>query len=169
MDIESKSDNSRQSLNLSPVGNVRSNYSNYNEIPRPHGRKGWTDDISQIILYPKHAAKLKGLEGYSHIIILYWIHKVRQWRMPRDHGKPPQVKLFGTRMPTRPNPIGLSVAELISFSPETGIAVVKGLDALDQSPVLDIKPYIPDFDSFPEATLPNWVKEHLGKHHHTHI
>ena len=86
--------------------------------------------------------------------------------MPKDHGKPPDVKLFATRMPTRPNPIGLSVVKLIDFSPETGKITVGGLDALNESPVLDIKPYIPNFDSVPSATLPDWVKRHLVKHHH---
>jgi len=168
MAMESNVEVSRQSLGLNPVGYVSSGYRNYSDTPRLHGDKGWNDDFSRIILYPEHAVKLKGLQGYSHIIVLYWIHKVRQWRMPKDHGKPPEVKLFATRMPTRPNPIGLSVVELISFSPDDGIATVKGLDALDESPVLDIKPYIPDFDSYPEATLPDWVKSHLRKHHHTH-
>ena len=155
-----------ESFILKPVGYVKSDYSHYSDIPRRHTKNAWTKDDSRIILYPEHAVKLKGLEGYSHIIILYWIHKAGDWRMPKDHMKPPHVKLFATRMPIRPNPIALSVVELIDFSPEKGEVKVKGLDALNKSPVLDIKPYLPGFDSFPDATVPDWVKKHLERHHH---
>ena len=168
MVAKSKAKISRKRLIFKSVGYVKSGYQHYNDIPRPHSGRGWTDQISKIILYPEHARKLGGLEGYSHIIVLYWIHKAREWRMPKDHGKPARVKLFATRMPTRPNPDGISVVKLINFSPETGELTVKGLDALDASPVLDIKPYIADFDSYPEAALPDWVKKHLRKHHHIH-
>jgi len=68
--------------------------------------------------------------------------------------------------PVRPNPIGMSVVELVDFSPETGELTVKGLDALDGTPVLDIKPYMPNFDSYPDACIPNWLTEHLNSHHH---
>jgi tRNA (Thr-GGU) A37 N-methylase len=76
------------------------------------------------------------------------------------------VKVFATRMPVRPNPIGLSVVELLEFSPATGELVVRGLDAVDGTPVLDIKPYIANFDSLPDATVPEWVAEHLNSHFH---
>lgn len=159
-----------ESFVLNPVGYVKSGYAHYTDIFKRHSINGWTQDASQIVLYPEHAVKLRGLEGYSHIIILYWIHKSGEWRMPKKHGKPPHVKLFATRMPTRPNPIGLSVVKLIDFSPESGEVKVKGLDALDKSPVLDIKPYIPNFDSIPGATLPDWVKKHLQDYHqHDHV
>jgi len=69
-------------------------------------------------------------------------------------------------MPVRPNPIGVSVVELLDFSADSGEIIVKGLDALDGTPVLDIKPFIPNFDSYPEACVPDWVKEHLDSHHH---
>ncbi len=151
-----------------PVGHIKSRYNHYRDIPRPHGSTGWTDDTSWVILYPEHAKKLEGLDGYSHLIIIYWIHKASEWRMPKDHGKPPKVRLFATRMPVRPNPVGLSVVQLIDFSPKTGRIKVKGLDALNGSPLLDIKPYIPSFDSISGATLPDWLKKHLKKHHHHH-
>ena len=87
--------------------------------------------------------------------------------MPKGHHKPPHVKVFATRMPVRPNPIGVSVVKLLDFSADTGEIVVKGLDALDGTPILDIKPYIPNFDSCPDACVPDWVKEHLNSHHHS--
>lgn len=69
----------------------------------------------------------------------------------------------------RPNPIGLSVVELMDFSPDSGRVAVKGLDALNGTPILDIKPYIPNFDSYPEASLPEWVGRHLIEHQHQHM
>ena len=131
-----------------------------------HTHDGWTADVSRIRLLPQHAGGLGGLEGYSHIIVLFWVHRAQEWKMPRHHHKPPHVKVFATRMPVRPNPIGLSVVELAEFSPETGELVVRGLDAVDGTPVLDIKPYIPNFDSRPTARLPQWVGEHLDSHFH---
>lgn len=154
------------SVTMAPVGFVRSRYRSYDEVPHRHGEKGWTAETSQIELLPQHARKLGGLDGYSHVIVVYWIHRAREWRMPKDHAKPPQVKLFATRMPKRPNPIGLSVVEILSFSPEEGLLKVKGLDALDETPVLDIKPYIPHFDSFSEASVPDWLKQHIECFHH---
>ena len=87
--------------------------------------------------------------------------------MPKHHHKPPHVKVFATRMPVRPNPIGMSVVELVDFSTQSGELVVKGLDAVDGTPVLDIKPYIPNFDSYPDARIPQWVAQHLNSHFHS--
>ena len=131
-----------------------------------HGLTGWTADTSQIHFLPRYTKALSGLQGYSHIIVLFWVHKAKEWKMPKDHHKPPQVKLFATRMPVRPNPIGMSAVELLDFSTDTGQITVKGLDALDGTPVLDIKPYIPNFDSYSNACVPDWLKEHLNSHHH---
>ncbi len=146
------------------VGHVRSGYAGPGDVR--HVRRGWTEDMSRIVLSPGRGTKLSGLRGYSHIIVVFWIHRVREWRMPKDHNKPPWVKVYATRMPARPNPIGLSAVELVDFSTETGEIFVRGLDAVDGTPILDIKPYIPHFDSYPEATIPDWVAEHLESHHH---
>ena len=160
------------SFDLNPIGYVESGYHDFGEVPHPHGEGGWNEDISTIELYPEHAGEISGLEGYSHIIVLYWIHKSSEWKMPKhshSHShKPPHVKVFATRMPVRPNPIGLSVVELMDFSPDSGRVAVKGLDALNDTPILDIKPYIPNFDSYPKASLPEWVGRHLREDHHIH-
>ena len=147
------------SITLQPIGYVHST----RQDPREHlhGQQRWDDRPCTIQLLPQHAGKLKGLTGYSHLIVLYWVHRAREWRMPRHHHKPPGVKLFATRMPVRPNPIGFCVAELVSFDPESGEVVVRNLDACDGSPVLDLKPYLPFFDSIPQAQVPDWVGEGL--------
>jgi len=115
---------------------------------------------------PKYAKGLGGLTGYSHIIVLFRVHRAKEWKMPKDHNKPQHVKVFATRMPVRPNFIGMSVVEMLDFSTETGEIAVKGLDALDGTPIIDIKPYIPNFDSCPDARVPDWVSGHLNSHHH---
>jgi tRNA-Thr(GGU) m(6)t(6)A37 methyltransferase TsaA len=153
-----------QSFTVRPIGYVKSPYTQTGDVAHTH--TGWTADTSRIHLLGKYAKALGGLQGYSHIIVLFWVHKASGWKMPKDHHKPPHVKLFATRMPVRPNLVGMSVVELLDFSTDTGEVVIKGLDALDGTPVLDIKPYIPNFDSCPDASVPNWVREHLDSHHH---
>lgn len=152
-----------------PIGYVHSAYSRPEDVP--HSHRAWTEDACRIRLLRRHANGLRGLEGYSHVIVLFWVHRAREWKMPKHHHKPPHVKVFATRMPVRPNAIGMSVVELVEFSPHSGDLVVRGLDALDGTPILDIKPYIPNFDSRPDARLPQWVAEHLtsrfyGEHEH---
>ena len=156
-----------ESFTIRPIGHVHSAYAQTEDVAHTH--TGWTADTSQIHLLPRYAKGLGGMQGYSHIIVLFWVHKAKEWKMPKDHQKPPYVKLFATRMPVRPNSIGMSVVELLDFSTDTGQITVKGLDALDGTPVLDIKPYIPNFDSYTDASVPDWLKEHLNSHHnHTH-
>ena len=160
----SSPDSSAEQFVVRPIGYVRSQYVKPQDVTHTHN--GWTADTSQIHLLARHKGGLGGLEGYSHVMVLFWVHRAKNWKMPKHHHKPPQVKVFATRMPVRPNPIGVSVVELVDFSAESGQIVVKGLDALDGTPVLDIKPYIPNFDSYPDATLPEWVGQHLNSHFH---
>jgi len=146
------------------VGYVRSPYAEPSDVQHTHDR--WTGDVSSIQLLPRYARLLGGLEGYSHVLVVFWVHRAGEWRMPKHHHRPRHVKVFATRMPVRPNPIGLSAVELMAFSAETGEVKVRGLDAVDGTPVLDIKPYIPNFDSVPQAAVPSWVAEHLSSHFH---
>jgi len=156
----------RATYAVKPIGYVQSPYGGPGEVR--HSRDRWTEDVSSICLSRRYRRLLGGLEGYSHVLVLFWIHRAREWKMPRDHNKPRHVKVFATRMPVRPNPIGVSAVELVSFSTETGEMTVRGLDAVDGTPILDIKPYIPNFDSVPQAGVPQWVAEHLNSHHHGH-
>ena len=151
-------------FSVKTIGYVKSDYVQTKDVSHTHN--GWTADISQINLLPKYAGGLGGLKGYSHIIVLFLVHRAKEWKMPKNNRKPPHVKVFATRMPVRPNSIGMSVVELLDFSTDTGRITVKGLDALNGTPVLDIKPYIPNFDSYPEASVPKWVRKHLHSHFH---
>ena len=121
--------------------------------------------VSTIRIYPEYCAALLGLEGFSHLIVLYWFHErdnqkhrtVLQVNLPRHKGAP-LSGVFASRSPSRPNPVGLTVTELASVD---GCKVrVHGLDALPGSPIIDIKPYLPDNDSVPDAKVPSYYMKH---------
>ena len=117
---------------------------------------------SRIKIFPEFCIGLEGLNNFSHVIVLYWFHlrdNVNERRtlqvVPRRHPGAPQVGVFASRSPSRPNPIGLCVVELIKI--EECTLTVKGLDALEGSPIIDIKPYIPRADAIPNASAPEWT------------
>ncbi len=117
---------------------------------------------AKVRVFPEFCGGLKGIEGFSHLIILYWVHlrdsKAERRTLlvfPRRHKVNVETGVFACRSPSRPNPIGLCVVELLEV--ENCVLTVKGLDAFEGSPIVDIKPYIPRIDSFPEARVPDWT------------
>ncbi|MFC2002635.1 tRNA (N6-threonylcarbamoyladenosine(37)-N6)-methyltransferase TrmO [Chloroflexota bacterium] len=104
---------------------------------------------------------LEGLEEFSHIIVLYWMHKVAATGElpakvhPMGRQELPLVGLFASRSPRRPNPLGKATVRLLER--RGNILKVKGLDAIDGTPVIDIKPYIPGYDSVASAKVASWV------------
>ena len=116
--------------------------------------------VAEIEIDPQLNEALDGLQGFSHIIVLYWMHRAV---FDKEHlkGHPMGNKgvaekgLFAIRTPNRPNPIGKSTVRLLER--HGNILKVQGLDAIDRSPVLDIKPYIPGYDSASNATVPDWI------------
>lgn len=121
-----------------------------------------TSELSKIKIFPEFCEGLHRLGDFSHVIILYWFHlrdneKERSVLQvhPRRHPGSPQVGVFASRSPSRPNPIGLCVTELLEI--EGCTLTVRGLDALEGSPVIDIKPYLPRADSVPDARAPEWT------------
>ena len=149
----------RPSLELKPIGIIHSPYKNTEEAPY----QGHTsEDLSQIEVFEEFEEGLQGIEGFSHIIVIYWFHKSQAYhllaRTPWDdslHG------LFATRSPHRPCPLGLTAVELVAR--ESNILKVKGLDAIDGTPLLDIKPYVPSIDERRPTKL-GWLEGKLGKH-----
>ena len=119
----------------------------------------WRDVVTDIIINEKYEAALSGLEDYSHLIVVYWMHEVKTCdirHIPQGKiGKVPEVGIFACRCPQRPNPIGISTTEIISV--KDNIIKVKGLDVIDNTPILDIKPYTPQYDSALNAKVPEWV------------
>ncbi|RLG93743.1 tRNA (N6-threonylcarbamoyladenosine(37)-N6)-methyltransferase TrmO, partial [Candidatus Bathyarchaeota archaeon] len=106
---------------------------------------------------------LTGIEEFSHLIILYWMHRrdseeERRTLLvyPRRHAVKVLKGVFACRSPSRPNPIGLCVVELVRVEGNT--LTVRGLDAFENSPIIDIKPYLPRSDSIPDAKVPEWTR-----------
>jgi len=119
-------------------------------------------ELSRVKIFPEFCVGLKVLNNFSHITILYWFHlrdneeERRTLRVvPRRHPGAPQVGVFASRSPSRPNPIGLCAVELTKI--EGCTLLVRGLDAFEGSPIIDIKPYIPRADSVSDARIPEWT------------
>ena len=140
-------------MTLRAIGIVRS------EIKQP-SRHGGEEIVSDIVIDTSLAEALDELEKFSHIIVLYWMHRVTTGQVrtkihPMGRGELPLVGLFATRSPNRPNPIGKATVRLLQR--QGNILRVKGLDAIDGTPVIDIKPYIPGYDSAADAKVPTWI------------
>jgi tRNA-Thr(GGU) m(6)t(6)A37 methyltransferase TsaA len=150
---------------FSPIGVVRN-------AVKESQMFGWESVESRIAVRRELADALDGLEGYSHLIVLFWAHRVpeeeRRATRIRPMGDPtlPLLGIFATRTQLRPNPIGVSVVPLLG---RKGTELrVRGLDAIDGTPVLDVKPYIPHYDSVPQATIPAWASEVAERRLHPH-
>ena len=103
------------------------------------------DAQGTVEVFPEYAEGLADLDGFSHIILLYHFHKSRQCRLRVVPFLDTQKRgIFATRAPSRPNPIGLSIVRLVSIAGNR--LTVQGVDMLDGTPLLDIKPYVPEFD-----------------------
>jgi tRNA-Thr(GGU) m(6)t(6)A37 methyltransferase TsaA len=139
-------------IHLKAIGIVR------NQVKEP-AHENNDDIVSEIIVDDSLVEALDDLEQFSHIIVLYWIHRSRRPSPvkvhPRGDPKRALMGVFATRSPSRPNPIGKSMVALLERSGNT--LKVRGLDAIDGSPVLDIKPYIPGYDSVDNARAPSWM------------
>lgn len=122
---------------------------------------GWGKDISKIIVDENYSDGLKGLEEFSHVIVIYYLDKAEFelkkhiLRRPRNREDMPLIGIFAQRAKDRPNPIGITSVKLVSVN--KNVITVKGLDAINGTPVLDIKPYFPLYDCRSEATVPQWV------------
>ncbi|MEO5618062.1 MAG: SAM-dependent methyltransferase [Candidatus Eisenbacteria bacterium] len=122
--------------------------------------RDWGAVESMVTLEPEFVAGLAGLEGFSHALVVFFMHvdpldeRPALLRRPRGREDMPLVGVFAQRGRMRPNPIGVTPAEIVRF--ETGCVVVRGLDAISGSPVLDLKPYVPAFDRH-EARGPDWM------------
>jgi tRNA-Thr(GGU) m(6)t(6)A37 methyltransferase TsaA len=142
-------------IEITPFGIVRNN------ITDP-GEENWGDIVSEIELNNSMEPALEQIEGFSHINVLFWMNQLPEEKRsilkvhPKDRQDLPLVGVFATCSPARPNPIGLTTVKLLERN--NNILKVIGLDAINGTPVIDIKPYIPDHDNLAEATTPDWIK-----------
>ena len=139
-------------MKLTSIGTIHSAYKDRKECP-PQGR----EEICWIEVFEEYKEGLKDVDGFSHLILLYWLDSTKDYSLlvktPWDsvpHG------VFATRSPNRPNALGFSVVELIERNENR--LKVKGLDALEGTPLIDIKPYLPEIDSKTNVRV-GWVKE----------
>jgi tRNA-Thr(GGU) m(6)t(6)A37 methyltransferase TsaA len=138
-----------------PIGLIRSPFSRKEQTPiQPYRSRA----AGRVEVLPEYEAALEDLDGFSHIILLYFFHHAEPgYELAVTPFLDEEPKgLFATRFPRRPNPIGLSVVRLVRR--EGQVLQVDGIDVLDGTPLLDIKPYVPPFDAFPEATL-GWLQD----------
>jgi len=114
---------------------------------------------SQLVISKELTTALDGVDGFSHLFVLFWLHKTsaEQRKLlkvhPRRRKDLPLLGIFATRTMTRPNPVGLTLVELVKV--EGNVLTVRGLDAFDGTPVLDIKPF-DSWDTAETAKVPEW-------------
>jgi len=124
----------------------------------------WADVESRVEIDPLYAKGLLGLSQFSHVVIVFHLDRIPPFdpvkqitRNPRNMEGLPPVGVFAQRTKFRPNPLGVTAVQLVAVD-DKGITV-RGLDALDGTPVLDIKPYIPAFERKDDVRLPAWVDQ----------
>lgn len=132
------------------IGRIRTPFKNRADCPKNVAE---SDAVGRVELDPRYAAGLRDLGLYSHAILLYWMDRARRdliEQVPAHLGHPRGT--FALRSPVRPNPIALAVVEILGI--EGTSVVVRSVDCLDGTPLLDIKPYFASIDSVPGATRP---------------
>ncbi len=139
-------------INLNPIGTVRNGI-------HASGGSAWEETVAEIIIRPELIPALDGLEGFSHIIVVFWTGRSGAPPTPlkihpRHNPGLPLLGLFSTRSPDRPNPVCITIVALLER--RDNVLKVRGLDAFDGTAVIDIKPYLPG-DLVREAQFPSWV------------
>lgn len=141
------------------IGEIRSPFKGPEGTPIQPTAAG--SAAGKIELLPEYQEGLKDLAGFSHLILLYHCHKagnpsltVKPFMEDKEHG------IFSIRAPSRPNSIGLSIVQLEKI--EDNILYIKDVDILDKTPLLDLKPYVPEFDRRDEVKI-GWMEENINK------
>jgi tRNA-Thr(GGU) m(6)t(6)A37 methyltransferase TsaA len=150
---------SMMEIRYTPIGIVHSPFKETKGTPiQPNASIGTQATVE---IYPEYEEGLQDLDGFSHIILLYHFHlskfsglKVKPYMDESLHG------VFATRSPSRPNPIGLSVVRLIKV--EKNILEIQNVEIIDGTPVLDIKPYVPEFTTNDGVKI-GWLEENVHK------
>jgi len=122
----------------------------------------WGEVISEIVLEPQYAPGLLGLDGFSHLIVLTFLHEAEYnpekhlRRHPQERQDMPLLGIFAQRARHRPNRIGVTAVEIVEVTENS--VKVRALDAINGTPVIDIKPYVPVYDK-KDATIPEWMEK----------
>lgn len=141
----------RGGIQLKPIGKAK------NTVKKPT-LTGWKNLITEIVIDKRYAKGLDGIKDYSHVIIVYWMGQEKECHLkhhPQGRKDVPYGGIFACRCPQRPNRIAISTVKLLSR--KKNIIKIKGIDILDGTPILDIKPYTPAYDWVSRAKVPAWV------------
>jgi len=146
-------------IKLRPIGVLKSPFTDTRGVPI---QSIYGEGIEGVVeIFPEYIEGLKDLAGFSHIILIYYFHlskkcslKVKPYLDNKERG------VFATRAPSRPNPIGISIVRLIKV--EENKLKIKDVDICNMTPILDIKPYIPDFD-IRKTTKIGWLENQINK------
>lgn len=142
-----------RSINYQPIGIIHTPFQSLCDMPiQPSGA---INARGELVMKAEYIDGLTDLEEFSHLYLIYHFHKVQECSLvvtPFLDNKPHGV--FATRAPKRPNPIGLSIVQLISI--EDNVLILNNVDLLDGTPILDIKPYVPAFD-YQEEVRVGWL------------
>lgn len=142
-------------LRLDEIGSVRSPVKESIET-------GWAEVVSDLVLEPRFAGGLRGIEKFSHVLVVFLMHQALfdpgtdLVNRPAGRDDMPEIGIFAQRARHRPNPIGTSAVRLESV--KGNVLTVRGLDAIDGTPLLDIKPYVPEFDRIESPVVPEWAQ-----------
>jgi tRNA-Thr(GGU) m(6)t(6)A37 methyltransferase TsaA len=148
-----------ETISVRPVGVLRTPYRSPAEAPiqghfRPEAR-------GEIEVFAEFAAGLADVEGFSHLTLLYYFHRAGEERLTaKPYLDEVERGVFATRAPWRPNHLGITTVRLLER--RGNVLVVAGVDMLDATPLLDIKPYVPAFDREPDDVKCGWLEGKIG-------
>lgn len=141
-------------MQLDPIGIVKSPVTEAVD-------EGWGPVVAEIELEPQYAAGTQGLEDFSHVLVVFLMHRAtfdpqrHLIRRPRGLADMPELGILAQRARHRPCPIGVTAVQLLGV--QGGLVRVRGLDAIDGTPVLDIKPYVAAYDRVEAPQEPSWL------------
>ncbi len=157
--MDTKTIKTLQPIEYKPIGFIYSPFKEPKGVPIQSSVAKGVE--GKIIILPEYQNGLKDIEGFSHIILIYHFHMakfkglmVKPYMDNKTHG------VFATRAPSRPNPIGLSVVRLIKR--ENNILFIEDVDIIDNTPLLDIKPFVPEFDARDNCRI-GWLSKNIHK------
>ncbi|MBU1195830.1 MAG: tRNA (N6-threonylcarbamoyladenosine(37)-N6)-methyltransferase TrmO [Proteobacteria bacterium] len=146
-------------IEIFPIGTIHTPFESLEGMPIQPSEA--SDVEGTVVLEPEYEQGLTDIEGFSHIMLLFWLHKSKGYDLMVKPFLDDQKRgLFSTRAPRRPNPVGLSIVRLLDR--KGPVLTVKGIDILNNTPLIDIKPYVPKFD-IKEVTRSGWLEKNQLK------
>lgn len=136
------------------IGRIASPWTERADCPKNMAAARERDRPARVLVDPAYRRGLQGLERASHIVILSWLDRSPRNLIVQKPRHAAEAKgVFGLRSPARPNPVGLHVVRLLRLDQEAGVLDIDAIDVLDGTPIIDLKPYLPSIDAFPDAVM----------------